>query len=599
MINFKRHAQAEENMDEEEAPFDLKKYIACPVCENELKVLISLPCLDNVCMECLRREHELQRQQQEERRTAVRQENRNHNPVDDQPPLGDPPSGEQQDLGSNQGHQNGEEDGSSIMENTIESVIPKVNLVHSDEHLRSSFDSKFFCCPLKYCQAVTNIPLDNINELENLNINTPLQNIRRTMIIKKDLPKGKVLCDHCGNVAVGLCYNKECSNRPFCGNCLKYHLRDKKTHAIAYPDDDDDHFELESSDRQRRRHNESDTKISWKDLKQSDILCEEEDHERYCRNLYCIDHDEVICRACTWVNSLHRRCDRIESTRVVYDHWVGVTNEKLNVVEEMDTHFKAAIATTQEMKRALADKVEMVKALVTDRYTNLKQKLESQQNELLSQCEVLLDHKTNELDNHLGMLNRITATFKRHIETVQWLKNTTIPSEFMILKTQINQRSNQLVSEYSNYQCEPIEDDCIFFEENTSFNISNAIGRVYSTPSVKHFKLKPVTEEHRANQLSYFAVVTHDALSNQLISSYLPNLCATIRHVNEHQIATAYVNYDKQTGQYYITISPNRSGQHELCVYQPLRRPYNKRYVGQTRYRISVGEEMFLYPFPS
>ena len=568
---------------EEEDQSDLKPYITCPGCGQDLKVPIILPCLHNFCMECLRREHELQRQEQEERRQEEAQVDRNRDVINE--------PDKQLNLSSNEGDRNEHRNSNESIEVGRRTVMLTIN----EDPLPASniTDSNFFCCPL--CRSVmTNVALDDMDDLGNLIINAPLQNIERTISLKKDLPQGLVKCD-CGNVAVGVCYNKNCSNRPFCGDCLKYHLRDKKMHAIAFPDDGESESSGDSGQSIGGSHGHE--KMSWKDLKQSDILCEEEDHG-YCKNLYCVDHDEVICRACTWVNSSHRGCNRIERTQDVYDDWIRVTNEKLDVVEEINSHFKAAIITMQEMKRALADKVKMVTESINNTCKNLKQKLENQKDELLSQCDVLLNHKTHELDQHLELLNRVSATFKRHIDTVDWLKNMTIKSEFMILKTQINQRSDELVSTYSNYQCDPIEDDCIFFEENTTFNISNAIGQVYSTPSVKNFTLSPLTSPV-AHQPSYFAVVTHDALSNKIISHNLPELCATIRHVNEDRIETGFVKKDRKSGQYHIAVIPSRSGQHELCVYQPLRRPFDRCYVGGKRYTIFINEETLMpYLFP-
>ena len=601
---------------------DFRGYLNCPSCREIMKAPVSLPCLDSFCMDCLRRKYEAQKQRLQDHRARLQQEEGQRQREEDIETEEEEETSDQDTAGSVHSS-----DGSSVRETVLPAAV--IDGLQADHYSIPSSVVVFgqrvvsdrFCCPLEDCDGVTTLSLDNDNELDNLEINYPLQNLERTISLKQDLPLGRVKCDFCSNTAIGVCYSKDCNNRPFCGDCINFHLRDKKKHVIAYPDSQEEEEEEEEegegaelrggadhcapppqtlphSDGASLEEKQPASNKVWKNLKQGDIFCHIPDHEEYRRCFYCSDHDEVICLACTAANEHHRRCENVGSVNLVYEQKIEETNHKLEEVKRLHLQFEAALVTTKKMKESLDLKVEEIKKSITGRFNVLKQQLECQRDDLLNKCDILRNDKADELDQHLGMLNRVNGTFDRCIRTVTGFKHELIPSEFMILKTQFDRRLDELVTTYSNYHRNSREDDCIFFEENTSFSLSNAIGRVYSTPSVKNFTLHALTNVPIANQPSHFTIVTHDAIRNKIVSySYMPKLCATIKHIEDSEVMQGYVSKDKRTGRYYVTVIPSRSGRHELSIFQPLKPPYDKCYVGEHKYIVMVVEDRF-FPFP-
>ena len=560
-----------------EENYSFKQYLTCPCCEEELTAPITLPCFHSFCLKCLKSSHNTQRQREEERRASKRDE----------------------EIAKQQGiEQEGVQDFSIKGLQSDYHTIPNDHVLREEE-IECNRNPVFFCCPLEKCYGVTNVPLGSNVRLNDLKINSSLLNIVHTLSMKKGLPQGRVACGSCGNTAIGVCYNKDCNNHPYCGDCLEFHLRDNKRHSIAYPTDTvngqpamthspNSSPPTISTQNQNTNYSRAGN-IAWEDLKQCDVLCEFEDHERFFRNLYCKEHDDVICLACTGNGGLHRRCDDIAKTREIYDECLAVTNEKLNKVEKLHDYFRAAIRTTEEVKRALEAKVVTVKESVEARYAILDQELKSHRERLLKNCDSVYNHKTDELRQHLEILNRIFGTLEHSVLFVNQFNQLAIPSEFMMLKMQIDERLDELASKYSRYKCETREDDCIFLEENKQFTFVNAIGRVFSTPSVKKFTISATTNIPVARQPVYLTVTTRDVIGNELLChTTMPKICATIRHIDDSENERIKGTVERDQGKYYVMVFPSRSGWHEICVYQPLDAPYDKCFVGGKKYIINV-----------
>ena len=553
-----------------------RRHLICPTCNNLLRQPVTLPCLCSFCRECLIRDHAEQRQRRQEAR-ELEAERQAHGASED-------------DEGDEQ-----------LVEGDLEDyhTIPSTQGSVA-ESITSHRNPDLFSCPLQNCDGSTTIPLDDIGQLQNLEINMPLCNIEDTLKLKVDLPEGRVQCGACGiEDAIGVCNNKACRNRPYCGKCLEFHLRDKmnEEHCIVYPDPQ----RIEGICR-----NLEDVKVDWEKLQQSDMFCFDEDHRqrKYLRNIYCADHDEVICERCTALDTHHGSCRRRYSTEDVYQEYTRMTKKKIEAVEELHEVFKGAMATTEALKRALEMKVESIKESIHAKYEELEKQLQNERDNLLRQTGRLLELKTKELNDHLEMLERVSQTFTRCTNWVTDFMFTAIPSEFMILKTQINHRLEELTTRYSHYHLPPIENDCIFFERNGNFNMTNSIGRVYSTPSVRNFRIQSLSNDLVAHQPLYFSVITRDIIRTDLIAqSPLPKLCATIRHLDEDQVLEGFVYFDRKNHKYCVSVLPNRSGRHELCIYKPMDPPYDRCLVGGKRFIINVDSARsfpfeFFFPAP-
>lgn len=575
----------------------LDEFLVCPSCDKHLITPYTLPCLHSFCMTCLKANHQSQRRVQEDLLRA---------------------RDEELSMSGVSTH----EDVQSFSIAGLQANYHCISMDSTYEEERGvATQSRYFRCPLDTCRGLTTIPLSNPERLKDLEVNEPLCNIQHTLSMKCDLPRGRVKCRSCGTrVAIGVCCNKDCNNQPYCGHCLKFHLSDNRAHSIVYPDgtapsgaengvggaesrgahedtpkpisspgsgtgSEHAHIEIEEDTGSVQYRNRG----GFSNLKQCDILCKFEGHERFFRNLYCEDHQKVICLACTASGGKHRRCEDIVGTGDKYEEGVATTERKLTEMEKMHDYFKAAIKTTEEVKRALEDKVDKVKESIEDRYNMIIEQLTAHRDDLLSKCDTIYRHKTEELEQHLVILNRVAEKCKHSINYSTKIKDWAIASEFMMLKRQIDRRLNDLTGRYSKYRCETNEDDCIFLEENNDFSTVNAIGRVFSTPSVKNFKISAITPLPTARQSFYLSVTIHDSVGNKLLChSMMPKLQATIRHVEDDEVTQGYVDRDSSKGCYNVMLYPGRTGHHELCIFQPLNPPYDRYIVGGKKYIIDI-----------
>ena len=565
-----------------------RKHLICRRCQQLLQRPKTLPCLDSFCERCLREDYEQQRE-----RLLQRLGPQEHDEVPENP--------DNEDV---------EED---FLESDLEDyrTVPSAGgtsgLLADGTILRKGQDSNYFLCPLEDCDGVTQVSLNDIEELSNLCENIPLSNIGNAVLLKEDLPKGRVLCGVCQEeAAIGVCCNKTCNNRPLCGSCLGVHIQYKQNekHSIVFPHPPGSSLENENFPVDNEA--EDSVKKEWTSLKQTDLFCYLPGHEDCIRNIYCRDHDDVICLRCTALHTHHAGCTNRYAAEDIHPECVDSMKTRLERAEKLHNRFKSALITTAAIKKALEQNVDKVKASILDRYDHLLMQLQNQRDEQLRKAGRVLELKTRELDIHSNMLNRVSSTFSRCIEFVSDFISTAIPSEFMMLKTQINNRLDQLVNTYTNYHRTPLENDRIYLQENSNFDMANAIGWVFSTPSTKKFHVRPLTASPVANQPSYFAVTARDILRTNInLHATFPTLCATIRHVGEQESLEGFISYDRTSGKYIVSVCPSRSGQHEVCIYEPMQPPYNRCYIGGRNQTIvvNVGDgggplSFFLPPIP-
>ena len=549
------------------------KHLVCPSCNKKLKNPKTLSCLHSFCNECLRNSYQQQQRQQ------VELDNVDVN-----------------DVASNASEQQDDNDDDNEEDQLVESdfqdcqtTIPSDTI--SDRWSRGHHSNMFrnyFSCPLDDCDTITRVSLDkDVEELSIIEINAPLSNIERTLTLKEDIPKGCVLCEGCElETAIGVCYNKKCNNRPFCGSCLEVHLRENRTekHCIAYPNPPC--CSLEGGNEEDVKQNDL---KDWKDLKQGEIFCTDKDHEDCIRNIYCAVHDKVICLRCTALHTHHADCKDRYATDDIYPECCDQTKRLLEQVVGIHGHFKGATATTAAIQKALVMKSENVKESINNRYEDLKMQLQNQRDDLLRNTGRILELKSNELNEHLKMLDQVSAKLAESIDFVTDFIGTAIPSDFMMMKTQINNRLDELLVRYSNYHFTPLENDCIYLKENKHFDMANAIGCVFSTPSSKRFHIRQLTTSPIENQPSYFVVAARDILRTNLsLGAQRPELRVTIRPVGEEEWLHGYITFDRGIGKYVVMVNPNRSGVHEVSIFEPLGPPYDRWLCGGRMIKLNV-----------
>ncbi len=562
-----------------------KKHLTCLLCDKLFENPKTLFCLHSFCEECLQKvvEEALLRQRVPQR-------------------------GEEDERLGQEGEANDDNEENDLFIDgefedymTIPASDNSAGLtegVIDDEDVVLGNNPNYFHCPLEDCDGSTQVPLTDIGELSIIQVNVPLCNIERTMIIKEDLPKGRVLCESCQErAAIGVCCNLTCNNRPFCGDCLEIHLRErrKEQHCIVYPKPPGSSTSLESSMSEQNEANGK-SKKDWEHLKQSDVFCSHDGHGDCLRNIYCRDHDEVICMMCTALHTHHAGCNNRYSTKDIYPECYNTTETTLKRVCELHDNFKGALVTTGAIENALVENVKRVKESVVAKYEELKTELQNQRDELIRKANRVLDLKSRELNDHRNMLTRVSSTFSRSIDFVMDFMATAIPSEFMMLKTQINNWLGELETRYTNYHRTPLENDCIYFKKS-NIDMSNAIGQVYSTPSTKKFHIHPLTPVPTAHHPSYFIVTARDIIrTNVHFLTSLPELRVTIRHLNDAVGIEGFISCDKKNGKYMVTVCPYKSGRHEICIFEPMKPPYDKCFIGGRKIIVNVSNAGLL-PF--
>ena len=554
-----------------------RTHLLCPSCKDLLTEPKTLSCLDSFCAGCLLREQEEQRHERErELREAEDQERRNlERQVEDGEPLDD-----RDDESIEIGY--GDEEINESLHSPL-TIGSRSSIVDPDS----------FLCPLPGCNTGTGIPLHDQQGLKNLPRNHSLVNMRRTLELKEKLPRGEVVCGACEDAAaIAVCNNKECGNRPFCGECLKGHLRDKqnKEHLVVYPNPPDPDPNGGGSAGQT---------LDWKRFRQCEWYC----HIHNClMDVYCEDHDEVICIKCGVFENYHGRC-RKNGTPDIHNGFLEEMERKLDAVKQLHEEFEAAIITSNAVKRALIVKRDTVNELITDRCDSLIQQLQTQRDDLIRRTNRICDLKTRELNEHLAMLNRISGNITRSLIFTERFARTAIPSEFMFLKTQINNRLDDLVNQFRNYNLLPADDDIIYLEKNNSFDLTGAIGRVYSTPCIKKFHIHPRPTRLRAQNPHFFTVTSRDILGTELMQhERLPRLFVTLRPlVDGANPIMGVVDGNHSTGRYAIGVFPHTTGRHELCIYHDFHCPhhnqfncdcnntlYNRHLVGGRKFNVEV-----------
>ena len=573
----------------------IRKHLTCLLCDKRFENPKTLTCLHSFCEECLRKVAEeallkrraepAQRGEEDERLSQEGEANDGNEANDDN---------EANDL-----FIDGEFEDYMTIPASDNSAGLTEGVIDDDDILLGN-NPNYLHCPLDDCDGLTQVPLTDIDDLNYIQVNVPLCNIERTMVIKEDLPKGRVLCESCQErAAIGICCNLTCNNRPFCGDCLEMHLRDrrKEQHSIVYPKPPGSSTSLESSTSEQNGSEANDqSEKDWKQLKQSDVFCSHDGHGHCLRNIYCGDHDEVICMMCAALHNHHAGCNNRYSTEDIYPECYKAMKKKLEKVCELHEDFKCALVTTNTIEKALVENVKRVKESIVAKYEELKTELQNQRDELLRKANRVVDLKSRELNDHRDMLTLVSSTFSHGIGSITDFMDRFIPSEFMMLKTQFSNRLDELMTRYTNYHRTPLENDCIYFEK-ADIDISNAIGKVYSTPSTKKFHIHPLTPVPTAHNPSYFLVTARDIIRTNihfLIS--LPELRVTIRHLNDAVAMEGWISCDKKSGKYMVTVCPYKSGRHEVCIFEPMKPPYDKCFIGGRKIIVNVSNAGLL-PF--
>ena len=247
--------------------------------------------------------------------------------------------------------------------------------------------------------------------------------------------------------------------------------------------------------------------------------------------------------------------------------------ERLQKVEELNDKFKAALHIGETIKRSLDTKRDNAIKDVNDRYQHLMEQLTNERDEVIAKANSICDLKKKEIDDHQETLKRVTETLEESLSFVKDYSEIANPTEYMFLKTQLNQRLDDLHEHYSKFDLSPANDDELLLKLSNE-DLPPMLGEVYSTPCVKMFKYYC----HQGS--SVITVKCCDISGGHVSLRVLPELKAVVTTRNG-RIADGIkckVKPDRNNGQYKISL-PFFRGEGTLHIFQPRPYPHNQYYI--------------------
>ena len=383
-------------------------------------------------------------------------------------------------------------------------------------------------------------------------VNQPLSNIIRAAKLKEKLPQGQVKCGNCEeDTAKWICNDPKCGNMPLCEICYGAHIRSKQTrdHQVVKIDPEKDW---------------------WRSVNRHTWHCSK--HPDYLVDMYCPHHDIVMCHKCCTIEHRGSSCT-VSDVRESYNGTLDDRLKRLQKVEELNDRFKAALRSGVTIKRNLDTKRDDAIKVVNDRYQRLMEQLTNERDEVIAKANSICDLKKKEIDDHQETLKRVTETLEESLSFVKDYSEIANPTEYMFLKTQLNQRLDDLHEHYSKFDLSPADDDELLLRLSNE-DLPPMLGEVYSTPCVKMFK-------YDCHQDSAVIIVKCCDISGGHVSlCVLPELKAvvTTRNGSIADGIKCKVKPDHSKGQYKIFVS-SFQGEGTLHTFQPRPYPHNQYYM--------------------
>jgi hypothetical protein len=453
-----------------------------------------------------------------------------------------------------------------------------------------------FRCPLG-CETETGIELSNDGSLLNLpHVNQSFNNVIKALKLKDELAKGTVKCGDCKtDTAQAICNDAECANLPLCKDCLKHHIKTTDKHRIACvggiengPNDADD---VKSCQGESPGSGTS----WWKGLQRHSWYCNE--HPKRPANMYCIDHDSVVCEKCVIMH--HLDC-KVKNVQKAYNESIDSFVTKLDGLKQP---FEAAISDCESVIRSIHLKKKEVTQKINERYNQLLEQLKTQQDNLIQMTSDICELKITELNNHLINLNRMSHSITKRTTFMKDLIDSSIPAEFVFLRTQLNTNLDEIIRDTDTEYKTPEDDDICFTIDNSNVP-DNLIGKVCSGPCVRQFKIDDnVPKEFEITKPFIFKIKCRDIVSNPICNQPIPKLEAKfVPQLNESNTGSTdniqcAIIPDESNGIYSVIMFASSPGLYKAHIYSPQPYPYKERYVDNCPFDINIKPLTFPFMF--
>ena len=560
---------AKEEVNEGEMPsinkssFDVEKFcqrhLVCRQCNEIYTDPVTLPCLHTYCSKCLIARADERRKREKENSAAAGQGEgdsltlsiaRSYIMIPEKKRKGPGAKKGQRESGGgleNSREQQGERQVNGRENGEGESDEEGASLEVEESHI-VVYGNEDLSCPHD-CDAGVQIG-DDVQQL----VNRPLSNIIQAAKLKEKLPQGEIKCGNCEvNTAYWICNDPKCGNMPLCERCYEQHGIDKRSkhHQVVKIDPEKD---------------------CWRILNRHTWYCSK--HPDYLVDMYCPHHDKVICHKCCTIDHHSSKC-KVKDVDEFYTNTFDERLERVRNVEELNDRFKAALHIGETIKRSLDTKRDNAIKVVNDRYQHLIDQLTNERDEVIAKANSICDLKKKEIDDHQETLKRVTETLEESLSFVKDYSEIANPTEFMFLKTQLNQRLDDLHEHYSKFNLSPADDDELTLKLSKKETLP-PIGEVSSTPCVKNFTA--VTQPQTMNTIT---VECRDIAGHRVSLKPLPELKAFVTTHNE-SVADGIkcdVKPDRTNGRYIITVPQIHACEYQIHIYEPKKYPHKQYYI--------------------
>lgn len=408
-------------------------------------------------------------------------------------------------------------------------------------------------------------------------VNQSLCNLVHAAQLKEELPRGQVICQECvDNIAADwICNDKECGNKPLCNDCCRHHKKRRETtaHNVIQVDPGKEDW--------------------WKNLNRLTWFCPK--HKEKPVNVYCVTHKHMICERCCLLAD-HANCTR-EDVEIVYDNEYEELQTKLQQLERLKTSFENAMEASESVIKKLGAKRDITIKALEVRCDHFVKPLIAERNRLIEKTKLICELKTKEIIEHQETLKRVINTLTDSLKFMNDYSQEAIPSEFMFLKPQLDQRVVDLFERCNNFDLSPADNDEILYKPNDVSLSPFMLGDVYSTACAKEFALlKPCFPQDQllmADTTYKFSLQCRDIVKTHVshrvmpeIEAYVSPSCIGLDHNSRHCIKCE-VEPHRGQGNYTITVPPIQiAGQHDIHIYCP--RPYPQKQYYVRRCPLSV-----------
>ena len=361
----------------------------------------------------------------------------------------------------------------------------------------------------------------------------------------------------------------------------------------------------------------------WKNLDRSNWTCHV--HPKELVDMYCKTHDIVTCFKCCLIN--HRYCD-FNDVDKYHDDCIGPMQVKLSEVKDLKKPFERAVHISESLTESLEFKKDKRIEEITARYNQLIDQITAHRNDLIDKTRNICNLKKRDIQKHREFLENVLGNINRSTEFIDDVVDTFIPAEFMFIKTQIENRMDELLDKYIDCDCQPSDNDEIFFRMNVNDVPQSLIGSVYSTPYVKHFKIGdnfPENNYFEAATTYSFTIQSCDIAETRVSSNRPLKLKALISQVDDdrlhppppgannhqanfHDDAASQISElslpdngihcsirpsNRRDGTYTVMMYVPLPGRHRLFIYWPRPYPHRQYYIQDCPRVINVGPQSF------